>query len=90
MIYRRSQEIELRLLQVLRLIRKGRYSTPKLAEKLGLSIPTISRCIESLKDRGYGIRSVRVRGSWRYVIEGQPGTHQLAGNLDSRVVDARH
>ena len=73
MMYGRSQEIERRLLQVLRLIRKGRYSAPKLAAKLGVSIPTVSRCIESLKERGYGIRSVRSGSGWRYVVEGRQG-----------------
>ena len=72
MAYTRSQEIESRLLEVVRLIRTGRYSTPRLAEKLGVSIPTVSRCIESLKSRGFAIRSVRKGGSWRYVIEADP------------------
>ena len=45
MLYMRSQEIELRLTEVLRLIRTGRFSTPGLAEKIGVSIPTISRCV---------------------------------------------
>jgi Mn-dependent DtxR family transcriptional regulator len=43
MLYKRSLEIEQRLETVLRLIRSGRYSTPKLAERLGVSIPTVSR-----------------------------------------------
>lgn len=68
MLYMRSHEIELRLTEVLRLIRTGRFSTPGLAEKIGVSIPTISRCIESLRHRGYEIRSVRLRGAWRYVL----------------------
>lgn len=74
MAYTRSQEIETRLLEVLRLIRSGRYSTPRLAEKLGVSVPTVSRCIESLKSRGFAIRSIRKGGSWRYVIEADPVT----------------
>jgi biotin operon repressor len=72
MVYRRSQEIEGRLVQVIRLIRTGRYSTPRLAERLGVSIPTVSRCIESLKARGFAIRSVRERGAYRYIIESEP------------------
>ena len=72
MRYRRSQEIEHRLAEVLRLIRKGRYSTPKLAATIGVSIPTISRCVESLRARGYEIRSVRGQRAWRYVLEGGP------------------
>jgi biotin operon repressor len=73
MIYQRSQEIEQRLTDVLRLVRTGRYSTPRLAEKLGVSVPTISRCIESLRFRGYSIRSVKKRKSWTYVLEATAG-----------------
>lgn len=82
MLYMRSQEIELRLTEVLRLIRSGRFSTPGLAEKIGVSIPTISRCIESLRHRGYEIRSVRLRGAWRYVLVDGPqlGRKTSVGN----------
>jgi type I restriction enzyme, R subunit len=45
MPFERCLEIERRLANVLRLIRTGRYSTPALAEKVGVSIPTISRCV---------------------------------------------
>jgi Mn-dependent DtxR family transcriptional regulator len=48
MLYDRSLEIETRLDTVLRLIRTGRYSTPKLAQQLGVSIPTVSRCVTAL------------------------------------------
>lgn len=36
MLYERSLKIEKRRGTVLRLIRKGQYSTPKLAEQLGV------------------------------------------------------
>lgn len=88
MVYRRSQEIESRLVEVVRLIRNGRYSTPRLAEKLGVSIPTVSRCIESLKARGFVIRSVRVGGAWRYVIEDEPTASRRPRRSDSRVAHA--
>jgi len=42
MLYQRSHEIERRLEKVLGLVRTGRYSTPKIAEEIGVSIPTIS------------------------------------------------
>jgi DNA-binding CsgD family transcriptional regulator len=45
MLYKRSLEIAQRLEAVLRLIRSGRYSTPKLAERVGVSIPTVSRYV---------------------------------------------
>ncbi len=68
MLYQRSLEIENRLDQVLRLIRTGRYSTPKLAEEVGVSIPTISRCVLALRDRGHDIRAERHVSGWRYVL----------------------
>lgn len=68
MLYQRSLEIETRLDQVLRLIRTGRYSTPKLAEEVGVSIPTISRIVAALRDRGHGIRAEKHGNGWRYVL----------------------
>jgi hypothetical protein len=51
MPFERSFEIEQRLDAVLRLIRTGRYSTPALAEVVGVSIPTISRIVAALRER---------------------------------------
>jgi biotin operon repressor len=67
-MYQRSFEIERRLGEVLRLIRAGRYSTPLLAEKLGVSIPTVSRYVTALRERGYNISSQRKNGRWCYVL----------------------
>ena len=88
MMYRRSQEIEHRLAYVLRLLRTGRYSTPKLAAKLGVSVPTISRCIESLRDRGYGIRCLRSGDTWRYVVESEPPSGRRQRGNDQRLAHA--
>lgn len=68
MPYQRSLEIEQRLEKALRLIRTGRYSTPKLAEELGVSIPTVSRNVTALRERGYDIRSERCGDGWRYFL----------------------
>ena len=68
MLYKRSLEIEQRLETVLRLIRSGRYSTPKLAERLGVSIPTVSRYVTALRERGYDIKAERQSRAWRYVL----------------------
>ncbi|MBL8810816.1 MAG: HTH domain-containing protein [Planctomycetaceae bacterium] len=68
MQYERSLEIERRLEHVLRLIKTGRYSTPLLAQEVGVSIPTISRCVCALRERGFDIRSRRHGVSWRYVL----------------------
>ncbi|MGO8899864.1 MAG: HTH domain-containing protein [Isosphaeraceae bacterium] len=68
MLYRRSREIESRLVELLRLISTGRYSTPKLAAALGVSKPTVSRCISALRDRGHPIHAIKQSNEWAYHI----------------------
>lgn len=68
MLYQRSLKIERRLDQVLRLIRTGRYSTPMLAEEVGVSIPTVSRCVTALRERGHDIRARKHGAGWRYTL----------------------
>lgn len=72
MLYQRSLVIENRLEQVLRLIRTGRYSTPKLAEEVGVSIPTISRIVAALRERGHDIRAEKHGSGWRYTLVRPP------------------
>lgn len=69
MPFERSLEIERRLDDVLRLIRTGRFSTPMLAEEIGVSIPTISRCVTALRLRGHDIQSLRGTNGWYYVLK---------------------
>ncbi len=76
MLYQRSFEIEQRLDTALRLIRTGRYSTPKLAEQLQVSIPTVSRYVMALRDRGHDIHARREGDSWRYVLIRRSGKTQ--------------
>ena len=71
MLYQRSQEIERRLQTVLGLIRSGRYSTPTLAEEVGVSIPTVSRCVTALRARGHDIRATKHADGWRYTLVGR-------------------
>lgn len=69
MFYQRSMEIERRLARVLRLVQSGKYSTPLLAAELGVSIPTVSRDVTALRERGHDIRAERqTDGSWRFGI----------------------
>lgn len=68
MQYERSFSIERRLHEVLELVRSGRYSTPAIAEKLGVSVPTVSRDVTALRERGHEIRSERHGESWCYVL----------------------
>ena len=72
-MYKQSAEIETRLQTLVRLIRKGKYSTPMLATALNVSPPTISRCLTALRERGYSIRAVNDSGSWSYELAGEPG-----------------
>jgi predicted DNA-binding transcriptional regulator YafY len=87
MLYQRSLDIERRLEAVLRLIRSGRYSTPMLAEQLGVSIPTVSRDVTALRDRGHNIRSERTVEAWRYVLAGKPSN--ISRSQNSRLREAR-
>lgn len=68
MLYQRSLEIEQRLDMALKLIRTGRYSTPRLAEELKVSIPTISRYVTALRERGHDIRAERKCSAWRFIL----------------------
>lgn len=85
MVYQRSLEIEQRLDDVLGFIRRGRYSTPRIAAELQVSVPTVSRAVTALRERGYDIRAQRRGGAWRYVLNrpqspsGPVGTHDPVG-----------
>ena len=68
MLYQRSFAIEKRLSEALDLIRKGNHSTPTLAAALKVSIPTVSRCITALRERGHDIWSIRGESGWHYVL----------------------
>lgn len=74
MPYRRSQEMEKRLHDLVDLVRSGRHSNPTLARALHTSQPTVFRCLHALRERGYEIRSVRDHGGWRYELMAEPNT----------------
>jgi transposase len=77
MRYRQSLEIHDRLEAVLELIETGRYSTPALAKEVGVSVPTISRIVAALRERGHDIQAERTSKGWRYVLKGNPqGQHR--------------
>jgi biotin operon repressor len=78
MFYQRSLEIETRLQMVLNLVRSGRYSTPMIANQLGVSIPTVSRDVTALRERGHEIRAERRHGAWRYVLAAVSSKMQVA------------
>ena len=72
MFYEHSQEIAERVENALRLIKTGNYSTQTLAVELGISVPTASRVICALRQRGYSIRSVKNGRGWAYRLECPP------------------
>ena len=72
MLYEKALGIERRLGELIRLIRSGRHSTPELADQLGVSVPTISRDITALRQRGYRIRSIRLPRHWAYELVSEP------------------
>lgn len=78
MRYQLALEIHERIEEVLRLIKTGEYSTPALAEAVGVSIPTISRIVAALREQGHQIKAVRTASSWRYVLE---SSAQADGNV---------
>ncbi len=70
MRYQQSLEIHDRLEAVRELIETGRYSTPALAKEVGVSVPTISRIVAALRERGHDIQAERTSRGWRYVLKG--------------------
>jgi Mn-dependent DtxR family transcriptional regulator len=72
MLYTRSRVIENRLNTIVGLIRAGGQSTLTLATALGVSRPTVCRCIAALRDRGYSIRSVKNAVAWSYAFMAEP------------------
>jgi transposase len=68
MRYQLALEINERIEEVLRLIKTGEYSTPALAEAVGVSIPTISRIVAALREQGHDIQAERTGKCWRYVL----------------------
>jgi len=88
MLYQRSLDIERRLETVLRLVCSGGYSTPMIAAELGISIPTVSRDVTALRERGYDIRSERKDEGWRYVLVRDPAKIPPSGRTE--LTEARH
>lgn len=66
MRYDRSVAISKRHEEILLLVKSGTYSSEALAEKLGVSIPTIYRDVLFLKRQGYPLVSVKLSSKWAY------------------------
>ncbi len=72
-MYSKSREIEQRLERIVEIVSEGRYSSSQIAVQLGVSVPTVSRCIGALRERGYGIRAIRSGVGWAYTLASVPG-----------------
>ncbi|MFN4261933.1 MAG: HTH domain-containing protein [Gemmataceae bacterium] len=83
-VLRKSLEIEQRLAETLRLIQTGRYSTPLLAAALGVSVPTVSRYVTALRERGHDIRAERHPEGWRYIAAPRTANQQSTRTAGSR------
>lgn len=73
MRYERSFAINKRHEALLTLIHRGAYSSPSLAENLGVSEQTIYRDILFLRRQGHSIESIRLSKGWAYQL---PKTRQ--------------
>lgn len=91
MLYQRSLDIERRLEAVLRLVREGCHSTPRMAELLRVSVPTVSRDLTALRQRGHDIRAERTDDGWHYVLRqhrapaNQPSDEQSGQSASRRL-----
>ena len=68
MRYDRAVAISKRHEELLALVKSGSYSSPALAQKLGVSEQTVYRDILFLKQQGHQIQSVRLSANWAYMI----------------------
>ena len=86
MQYQRSFEIKRRLEQVLKLVRTGQYSTKTLAEKLDVSVPTVSRDVAALRERGHNICAEKRENCWNYkLVQNSSFQNSLKAESDSKV-----
>ncbi|GAA4445273.1 HTH domain-containing protein [Novipirellula rosea] len=66
--YKRAIEIQQRLDAILQLIAGGQHSTPQIADEIGVSTATVSRCIEALRNQGNIIKAEKLENQWRYKL----------------------
>lgn len=74
MRYEKSLAIQNRHDRLVELIRTGRFSSPVLAQKLGVSEQTIYRDIDFLKQKGFSIRSEKHTDGWAYHLLAESAT----------------
>lgn len=65
-MYERIHKIDMRLRSLLLLVNAGKYSASALSQKLNISVATVFRDVEALRQRGYEIKSIRDKEGWHY------------------------
>ena len=68
MRYQKTLSIQSRHDRLLKLMRTGKFSSPDLAEKLGVSEQTIYRDVDFLKKQGHSIRPEKHADGWAYHV----------------------
>ncbi|MFO0875657.1 MAG: HTH domain-containing protein [Phycisphaerales bacterium] len=90
MQYQRSLDIERRLEAVLRLVREKRHTTPGMAKPLHVSVPTVSRDLTALRERGFDIRAERTKEGWHYKLDStEPRSHAEDGSQSGHTAPRR-
>jgi hypothetical protein len=80
--YQQAIEIHEWIEELLGLIETGIYSMPVLAEEVGVSIPTISRIVTTLRKLGHDIRAEWHGSEWCYVISQFTAAHGNSRTID--------
>lgn len=79
MRYEKTLSIQSRHDRLLKLVRKGKFSSPALAQKLGVSEQTIYRDIDFLKKQGHSIRAEKHADGWAYHLLAESVTSNGGG-----------
>lgn len=69
MRYEKTLSIQGRHARLLKLVGKGKFSSPNLAQKLGVSEQTIYRDIDFLRTQGHRIRAEKHSDGWAYHLD---------------------
>lgn len=77
-MYEKAHKIQARLKALLSLIQSRSYSASELSSQLGISIATVYRNIEALRQQGYEIKSVRDKDGWHYELNASGSQLEMA------------
>ena len=71
MRYDRATAISKRHTQLLELVKSSSHSPKSLAERLGVSAPTVYRDVVFLRRQGHTIEPIRLSSNWVYQLASQ-------------------